>query len=169
MRKKAGLFCTPFLVALVWAQGQIATVSSSSSFRLRDATVMPGQGVSSWPVMAGDTIVAGSLPAVVTFPDGSFVTLNPLGQAKVDLEGSRPVFQLIGGSADYSLKSTGAVQLMAATKTVAPKGLAGVLTTDGTGFWTPSHTAVAATAAGVGVAVGVALAVSGGTSASPSR
>src|ERR1700716_4087255 len=115
MRKSLSSACVGLLmVAAVWTQGQIATVTSSAPFTLRGAEITPGQGVAMWPVMAGDTVEAGNSLTIVTFPDGSVATLNPSAQAKVDLVNGKPVFQLLKGTATYSLKSNTAVQLMTA-------------------------------------------------------
>ena len=115
------------LVTTVWAQAPVATVTSSGPFELRGANVTPGQGVPSWPGLAGDTIKAGNTPVTVTFPDRSTIILNPGSSAKLDLSGQTPVFQLTSGSASYSLKTLTAVKLMAATKVVTPSNLAGLL------------------------------------------
>ena len=155
-----------------WAQDQIATVTSSAPFILRGASVTPGQGVPTWPIMAGDTLKAGNAPTIVTFPDGSAITLASSTEAKIDSVGGMPVFQLLKGSAHYSLKSRGAVQLMAANQTVTPKGLAGVLRSgDHSGFWTSGHTAAVLLGAGAaaGLGVGISQATGGGAPVSPSR
>jgi hypothetical protein len=165
------------VVATVWAQGQVATVTSSSPFTLRAATVTPGQGVPMWPVLAGDTIKAGNAVTIVTFPDGSVITLEPGAEAMIEISPTgTPIVKLLSGSAHYSLKSISAVQLMAANRIVTPKDLVGVLTIGGSkkvpgGFWTAGHTALVIVGAGAaaGLGVGISQATSGGTPVSQSR
>lgn len=164
------------LVTTVWAQAPVATVTSSGPFELRGAHVTSGQGVPSWPGLAGDTIKAGSTPVTVTFPDRSTIILNPGSSAKLDLSGQMPVFQLTSGSASYSLKTLTAVKLMVATKVVTPSNLIGSLELGGSnapsvGFWTTGHTTAVLLGAGAaaGLGVGLANATGGGASVSPSR
>jgi hypothetical protein len=171
------LFVVLFVTTVARAQTQVATVTSSAPFTLRGAGITPGQGVPTWPVLAGDVVKAGNTLTIVTFPDGSVVTLAPGSEGKIDIVNGKPVFQLLGGTARYSLKSTMAVQLMEASQTVAPTALLGTLTLGGNkaaaaGFWTAGHIAAVAvvgagTAAGLGFAVSDA--VKGGASVSPSQ
>lgn len=157
------------LSVTVWAQTQVATVTSSAPFSLRGATVTLGQGVATWPILAGDNLKAGGALTIVTFADGSVLTLDPNSEAKVDLVNGKPVFQLVGGSAKYSLKSTSAVQLMEATQIVTPKSLTGTLTIGGNrqvgGFWTTGHTV--AVIAGAGAAAALGVGISGATNGGP--
>src|ERR1035438_9878724 len=86
-------------VSLMFAQGQLATVTSTAPFQLRGATVTTDQGVPSWPVMPGDAIKAGSAPVIVSFLDGSTVTLQPGSSARVTASGETPSFLLECGAA----------------------------------------------------------------------
>ena len=155
------------------AQDQVATVTSSSKFQLRDASVTPGQGVPSWPVLSGDTIKSGTAPTIVTFPDGSMVLLASSSAATVSMNGSVPAFDLLSGSATYSLKSLTAIQLTAGNRAINPTSLTGSFGAHAGGFWTPAHAALVV--AGVGGATAAALAVgaaqsnSGGAQVSPSH
>jgi hypothetical protein len=182
MKKIAGAACLAFIAVAARAQTQVATVTSSAPFSLRGAGITPGQGVPMWPVLAGDDVKAGNTLTIVTFPDGSVVTLAPGSEGKIDLVNGKPEFQLLSGTARYSLKSTTAVQLMEASQTVMPTGLLGTLTLGGNkaaaaglaggGFWTAGHIAAvvvvaAGTAAGLGFAVSDA--VRGGSPVSPSQ
>ena len=116
------------LAVVVAAQTQIATITSESAFQLRGVGVTPGQGVPSWPVMPGDTILAGQSPLTLTFSDGSTIILSPGGTAKVDLAGKTPVFKLESGSANYMLKTISSVKLEQLKATVNPKDVIGDLT-----------------------------------------
>ena len=165
----------------LWAQQPLASVSSPASFTLRGVAVTPNQGVASWPLMPGDGIKAGSAPVLVNFANGSVITLDPGSEAKVDLAAGKPQFQLLSGSARYTLISPGAVSLMQGSKPVKASALSGVITQGslpaaagsggaaGGGFWTAGHTALVAVgvAAATGASIGVAEAVSGGSSTSP--
>jgi|GEM_PF-6372957 len=151
----------------IQAQQPVATVTSSASFTLRGAAVSPGQGVTMWPVMAGDTVKAGNAITILTFPDGSAITLDPGAEAIINFANGKPVFQLVSGTAHYSLKSLTAVQLAASGQTVTPTALSGVITPGGlqaAGFWTAGHTlAVVGGGAGAGAAIGgIAAATTGG-------
>lgn len=177
MKKIAGAACLVFIAVAARAQTQVATVTSSAPFTLRGAGITPGQGVPMWPVLAGDDVKAGNTLTIVTFPDGSVITLAPGSEGKVDFVNGKPEFQLLSGTARYSLKSTTAVQLLEASQTVTPTGLLGTLTLGGNkqaaaGFWTAGHIAAvvvvaAGTAAGLGFAVSDA--VKGGSPVSPSQ
>ena len=155
------------LFGIMQAQQPVATVTSSASFTLRGAAVSPGQGVTMWPVMAGDSVKAGNAITIITFPDGSVITLEPGAEAIVTFANGMPVFQLVSGTAHYSLKSLSAVQLVASGQTVTPTALSGVITPGGlqaAGFWTVGHTlAVVGGGAGAGAAIGgIAAATTGG-------
>jgi hypothetical protein len=137
---------------LTMAQTQaVATVTSDSPFELRGATVTPGQGVPSWPVVPGDAIQAGKTPLTLTFSDGSKIVLAPDASAQVGLSGQTPVFQLLSGTAQYSLKKRSSVKVVEHNTVVVP-------TNTGMGLWTTGHmlviagTAAGATALGLGVA-----------------
>jgi hypothetical protein len=161
MRKASVVVAWMLLAAVTaWAQNQLATVTSSAPFTLRGATVTPGQGVPTWPVLSGDGLTAGNALTIVTFPDGSVLTLSPGSEAKIDVVNGRPVFQLLTGTMTYSLKSTSAVQLMAGNQTVTPKGLIGTLTAGGSsavvGGLPAAHTGAILLGAGVAVILGAA-------------
>ena len=157
-------------VTLMYAQGQVATVTSTAPFQLRGANVTTDQGVPSWPVMPGDTIQAGSAPVIITFAGGSSVALEPGSSAKITISGQTPSFQLECGTARYSLSALSAVKL---NDPVSPPKLTGVYSITckraAAGWWTPGRTAfLLAGAVGVaGVSFGIAAAVNGGAPVSP--
>jgi hypothetical protein len=177
MRKVLMLACSVLTAAVMSGQSQIATVTSSAPFTLRGAAVTPGQGVPTWPILAGDTVKSGSALTITTFADGSVLTLDPASEARIDFVNGRPVFQLLSGVARFSLKSTSAVQLEASNKTRKPKELTGILTLGGigtaaaVGFWTVGTTVAVLVGAGAaaGAGVGIAEAVKGGSPVSPSQ
>jgi len=61
----------------------VASITSSSNFELSGSNVVVA-GVPSWPLVAGDTIVAGTSAARIRFMDGSVVTLGPKSKASVE-------------------------------------------------------------------------------------
>jgi len=180
MRKTLLVAWILLAATVAFAQNQVATITSSDPFYLRGATITPGQGVPTWPGLAGDDVKAGNALTIVTFSDGSVVTLSPGSEGKIDLVNGKPEFKLLHGSADYSLKSTSAVELVACDRKVNPKALAGVLTdcgksgagAAGGGAWTAAHTAAVVLAVGgaAGLAVGIYESqVSNAPSVSPSQ
>ena len=147
-------------VSMLFAQTQVATVTSTAPFQLRGANVTTDQGVPSWPVMPGDAIKAGSAPVVGSFAGGSSVTLDPGSSAKITISGQTPTFRLECGTARYSLSALSAVKL---NDPVSPPKLTGVYSIS------CKHTALillggAAAAAGLGF--GISSAVNGGSSLS---
>ncbi len=177
MRKIMSLMPVALLSATAWAQTQVATVTSSVTFTLRGAGITPGQGVPMWPVLAGDHVTAGSAMAIVTFPDGSVITLTPGSEGRIDLMNGQPSFQLLSDTAHYSVKSKNAVALFVLNHMVDVTSLTGTLTIGrnrkvGAAAWTGGQIAAAAILGGVaaaGLGVAVARATSGGAAVSPSR
>jgi|HubBroStandDraft_1064217.scaffolds.fasta_scaffold94505_2 hypothetical protein len=176
MRKVPMATCCVLAAVVGWGQNQVATVTSSTPFTLRGAAVTPGQGVPMWPILAGDTVKAGSALTITTFPDGSVLTLDPESEARIEFANGKPVFQLLKGVARFSLKSISAVQLEAGNKIVTPKDLTGTLTLGGirpaaVGFWTVGTTVAVLVGAGAaaGAGIGISEAVRGGSSVSPSQ
>jgi hypothetical protein len=161
------------------AQGQLATVNSAAPFQLRGATVVPGQGVPSWPVMPGDEIVAGDAPVSVTFADGSNIVMGVSSEAVVDRAGQTPEFELLSGKAQYFLKSPSAVKVLRYGKPVDAKGQSGGTTSAQSKptFTSAVHSgvfseggliAIGAVAAG-GAGYGIYEGLHGGSSVSPSK
>lgn len=169
--------------AAMFAQGQIATASSSEPFQLHGALVKPGQGVPFWPVMSGDLIQAGTEPVTIRFRDGSTIILAAGSDATLTLDGTTPVFNLTAGSAEYQLRTSSTIELealgspLAQTSAAVPAGeysvrvparkVGGAPKITG-GFWTTSHLlwiiGGAAAAAGIAFAA-IELSSSGGPQA----
>lgn len=168
-----------------WAQTQVGTITSSAPFRLRGAAVTPGEGVPSWPLLPGDTVKAGEALTILTFSDGSVVSLEPGTEGNVDLSAGTPLFQLANGTVTYSLKTRTAVKLLSGDRTVNPSALTGSYSRNSSrpisgaaapggngGFWTPAHTVLvvgAGAAAATGIALGVGAANSSGSQVSPTQ
>lgn len=162
------------LAGLMLAQGtRVASATSSQAFTLNGEQVNP-RGVPTWPVMAGNEIVAGSAPVTLTFSDGSRISLSPGAKAKVEVVEGKIVFRLLSGEAAYDLKQLDSITLVAIDATVKPADLRGAYAIAGTKraaakFWTGRNIALvfggaAAAAAGIGIA-----ATAGPDSVSPSR
>jgi hypothetical protein len=180
MRRVSAVALMLLAAAVASAQNQVATVTSSAPFTLRGATVMPGQGVPTWPILPGDELKAGNALTIVSFPDGSVLTLSPGSDAKIDFANGKPVFQLLCGKADHVLKSASAVELMAGNQVITPKAISGALTVThcsgvpggavaaGGGFWTAGHTAAVVLVVGAAIAlpIGIYEATQGGAPAS---
>ena len=99
------------------ADKRVATLTTNSSFQLRGADV-PAAGVPHWPVMAGDTMVAGSGTATLTLDDGSRITLDPNSSARVDKRDGRINFHLLTGSSSYELASNSNVTVFSGEQPV---------------------------------------------------
>ena len=159
----------------VLAQSTVAIIHSNAPFLLRGANVSTGQGVPSWPVMAGDTFSAGKAPTTLTFTDGSVIVLAPDSSGSIEMSGDTPVFHLLTGKASYRLKSAAAVILTSPSGVITPVAVAGTIGAKAgvaVGVFTAAHAAaivgvvvVGATAA----SLGVVLATSNGTPVSPSQ
>jgi hypothetical protein len=177
MRRVSGVGLMLLAAAVASAQNQVATVTSSAPFTLRGATVTPGQGVPTWPILPGDELKAGSALTIVSFPDGSVLTLSPGADAKIDVANGKPMFQLLCGKANHVLKSASAVELMAGNQVITPKGMSGALSvahcsgapggtnTAGGGSWAAGRTA--AVVVGVGAAVGLPIGIYEATQGGP--
>lgn len=153
-------------VSSMFAQGQLATVTSAAPFQLRGATIATDRGVPSWPVMPGDAIKAGSAPVVTSFAGGSTITLDPGSSARIAISGETPSFVLESGTARYTLSALSAVKL---NDPASPPKITGVYTAGKTAsWWTTGRTVLVlgGAAAAAGLAFGISAAVSGGAAVS---
>jgi hypothetical protein len=87
--------------ATLMAAPSIATVTSAVAFVL-DGHAMAAPGVTSFPVVAGDTVATSGGPAVLLFPDGSRVKLGQNSSVEVDADAGLKVVLLVG-SLDFTL------------------------------------------------------------------
>lgn len=110
MRKRALIVVIGGLsvIASALAAAPIAIITSSSSFELSGSSVNIG-GVSSWPLVAGQEIVAGTSSLIIVFRDGSRITLAPGSRLKIDSSGS--AVNLTGGSMQFSLASSSSLKI----------------------------------------------------------
>jgi hypothetical protein len=80
----------------------VATVTSGVAFTL-DGQSINTPGVTSFPVVSGDTISTSSGPAIILFKDGSVVKLSANSSVKVDGEVAEPKVVLTAGALDFKL------------------------------------------------------------------
>ena len=102
--------------ALASAGGpSVANVSSIQNIVL-DGHAVAAAGVTSWPLVVGDTLQSTTSDATVVFPDGSHITLSP--QSKLRIEGTltKPRIVLVSGNLDYKLSPGSDVTLSSASE-----------------------------------------------------
>jgi ferric-dicitrate binding protein FerR (iron transport regulator) len=131
-------FLTTLLVAsgagaVAFAAAPVGTVSSSMAFDLNGVAVMP-QGVSSWPVTAGDEVRAGGAPVVIRFQDGSRMTLSEQSRVRLVRNGDNVSVNLVGGDAQFSLTQGSTLQVLSLGRQVGSRN--GSITTGTTTFKT---------------------------------
>ena len=80
----------------------VASVSSASNFELSGAGVVAA-GVPSWPLMVGDTVVAGTSAARIRFVDGTVVTLGPRSKVAVQEKSNDLSLRLVNGFMMFTL------------------------------------------------------------------
>ncbi len=105
-----------------------ATATSGGAFTLVGIVVQIA-GVPSWPVAAGDELQAGEAPVLISFKDGSRVTLAKGSKAKIEKNGGKTLLRLLDGSCSYILTSQLSLGLMAGDKPAEVRGLRGSLST----------------------------------------
>jgi len=107
------------------AASPIANVSSTEPFKVSGVSV-PVAGGSSWPVIAGDELAAGGAPVVLTFKDGSRVTLSKNSRATVSGKTKNAALRLLDGAMAFTLARGSNVRLYSAGNLVnAQAGVSG--------------------------------------------
>jgi ferric-dicitrate binding protein FerR (iron transport regulator) len=114
-----------FLVAgCAFAAAPVASIKSSSDFQLSGVSVATA-GVPSWPIMAGDTVVAGTTAATIRFMDGTMVTLAPYSQVAVQEKKDDLSLRLLNGFMSFTLAPSSALSVYSgATLVQAQPGVA---------------------------------------------
>lgn len=92
------------------AAAPIANVSGTEPFKVSGVSV-PVSGVSSWPVIAGDELQIGNAPVVLTFKDGSRVTLGKNSRATVEGKSKNAALRLLDGAMAFTLINGSSVRL----------------------------------------------------------
>jgi hypothetical protein len=80
----------------------VATVTSALAFVI-DGHSIDAPGVTSFPLVVGDTVATSQGSAVLFFPDGSAVKLGINSSAKIDGDAASPKLILLAGALDYRL------------------------------------------------------------------
>jgi hypothetical protein len=91
-----------FRAFTAFAAPLVATVTSAVPFVL-DGHLVSSPGVTSFPLLVGDTIGTASGPAVLLFHDGSTVKLGENSSVKLDSAGAETKVVLLSGSLDFKL------------------------------------------------------------------
>ena len=131
--------CMLTMVCLVGlAQRPVATITSSEAFELSGVRV-PVAGVPQWPLVSGDEVVSGNAPALVSFSDGSRVTMNAHSRVRLQVSGKETVLRLLKGDMAYKVGKSSPVRLAALSKdTLLDSSGEGLLSTDGSlAVWYP--------------------------------
>lgn len=95
------------------AAAPIANVSGMEPFKVSGVSV-PVSGVASWPLIAGDELSVGNAPVVLTFKDGSRVTLGKNSRATVEGESKNAALRLLDGAMAFTLSRGSGVRLYSA-------------------------------------------------------
>ena len=118
------------LTAAAFAAAPVASITSSSNFQLSGAGVIAA-GVPSWPMMAGDTVVAGVTAARIRFMDGTLVTLGPKSIAALQSKTDGLSLRLIDGFITFTLAPASALSVYSGNTLVPARP--GVTATASTG------------------------------------
>jgi hypothetical protein len=103
MKRFSHIFtCLTLMAASAFAAKPIATVTSAQPFTL-DGHSVNTPGVTSFPVVMGDTVSTIDGPAVIRFPEGSQVKLEANSTLKISGVDQKPRLMLLGGAVDYKL------------------------------------------------------------------
>lgn len=89
----------------------VGTVTSAVAFVL-DGHAIASPGVTSFPVVAGDTVATAAGPAVLLFRDGSRVKLGENSSVEVDAAGADLKVVLLAGALDFKLIPGSHVRVM---------------------------------------------------------
>jgi hypothetical protein len=102
--RQAFYLCTASITLTMTALAapSVATVTSAVPFVL-DGHSVTSPGVTSFPLVPGDTVATTNGPAVLLFHDGSTVKLGENSSAKIDTVGENPKVILLAGALDYKL------------------------------------------------------------------
>jgi len=107
LKAVASLFCVS---ALAFAAEPFGTASSTGAFYV-DGVAMTAEGISSWPLVAGDELRAVSSPVIIRFQDGSRVTIAEQSRVKLTRSGDAINLSLTGGRIEFNLSPSSNVQV----------------------------------------------------------
>lgn len=118
MSKRIGLLLLiPALVLL--GAPPLATVTHSPGLAL-NGNSLAATGVSSWPLVAGDSLATTTTAAMVVFPDQSRLALEKNSRVKLEQDGDKVVVRLLEGALAYRLGPGSRVQLSALGRSLTP-------------------------------------------------
>jgi hypothetical protein len=100
-----------WVAATAFAAAPVGTASSSGAFDLNGIAMAP-EGVSSWPVIAGDEVRSGAAPVIIRFQDGSRMTLGEQSRVRLTATGDAVSVNLIGGQAQFALSTDSSMQVL---------------------------------------------------------
>lgn len=93
-----------------FASAPVANVSSAEPLNI-DGHSMFMPGVPSFPVVVGDQIATSTGPAIMSFSDGSRLTLAPQSRVKIIGSNAKPTVVLTAGNLEYRLAAGSALTL----------------------------------------------------------
>lgn len=113
---------TALSAVLALAAAPLATVTNSEGLAL-NGTKLAVTGVSSWPLVAGDSLATSTSTAVISFPDDkSRFAVEKNSRVKLEREGDKILVRLLEGALAYRLISGSRVQLVALGRPVTAQG-----------------------------------------------
>lgn len=151
------LSCTAF------AAQPIATLTAGAGVTINGRPVQT-TGAPNWPISAGDALVTGPAAAVLTFPDGTVLTLAP--NTRLALTKSGPcVADVSQGSVEFEKPAVSKFELCAlGTPIEAASGTQGSVSVDPSGKVAVKRAATGiSTRTKVGIGAGAAAAAAGTT------
>jgi hypothetical protein len=89
-------------LAIGLCSSPLASVANEGPFVLNEQTVS-ARGVQSWPLLTGDRIVTAATPALISFHDGSTISLSPNSALRLSGSEREPVAVLESGALDYNI------------------------------------------------------------------
>ena len=98
------------IAGLAFAADSIGTVSSSAPFEL-SGVAMRADGVSSWPIVAGDEVRSINAPVIIRFQDGSRITISEQSRLVLVRTGSTLSANLMSGQAQFNLTQESSLQV----------------------------------------------------------
>lgn len=102
------------------ASQPVAMVTSSSTFEL-DGALVNSAGVTSWPLMSGDDVVARDGAVSIVLLDGSRITLAANSRLQLRPDGAAVSAHLTAGSMRFSIASGSTLRLFTASTPVTGK------------------------------------------------
>ena len=111
MKRLRSAFVFGFILSsFAFAGKPVATVTSAVPFAL-DGHSINTPGVSSFPVVVGDTVATSHGPAVLVFSDGSALKLGSNSSVRIGGLDAKPKIVLLAGALDYKLVPGSAVSV----------------------------------------------------------